>query len=258
MRSALTKIYGWLASRITPGIRNSQYAYLEALERHVPGRRRWLDTGCGHHVVPEWMSISRDRRARLLASATLVGVDLDLPSLRKNEEHDWLVFGRIDPLPFAPESFDIITSNMVAEHLEDPLAGLVSVREVLMPGGRFVFHTPNLRSPLARLSSWLPQWIKNPLILLLEGRHEDDVFPTRYRLNTESAIRELAADAGLDVLELEHVETTATTSRLGPLSVFELLWIRLLRRPSLAWLRTNLVVVLQRPDAPATPQTEAS
>ncbi len=249
MRSGLTKIYGWLASRITPGIRNSQYAYLEALERHVPGRSVWLDVGCGHHVVPDWMSIDPDRRTRLLAAATLVGVDLDLPSLRKNEEHDWLVFGRIDPLPFADATFDLVTANMVAEHLDDPVAGLASVRDVLRPGGTFVFHTPNLRSPLARLSSWLPQWIKNPLILLLEGRHEDDVFPTRYRLNTEAAVRTVAREAGLDVVELEHVETTATTSRLGPLSVFELLWIRLLRRPTLACLRTNLVVVLSRPGA---------
>ena len=250
MRALLYRIYGLFTALVTPGLRNSQFAYAECLERIAPGRRGWLDVGCGHQMIPSWLHWDPARLDALRnGNDALIGIDLDLPSLRKNTSCDHVTYGSIDRLPFADASFDLITANMVAEHLAHPEQALAEVARVLRPGGLFAFHTPNHRSPLVRLSGWMPQAPKNLLIRLLEGRDEDDVFPTVYRLNTEGDIRALAEEAGLGVRELTHLETTASTLVLGPFVVFELLWIRRLRRESRRHLRTNLVVVLEKPSA---------
>lgn len=247
MRKLLHRLYRRLANVLVPGLQNSQYAYVDTVRKYAVGRHRWLDIGCGHQLFPEWLSLSDDERLAIRGKALLIGVDLDLPSLRKNREHHHLAFGNIDHLAFRDGTFDFITANMVVEHLDHPTTALCSVADALCPSGRFIFHTPNLRSPLARLSSWLPQWIKDPLILFLEGREDDDVFPTRYRMNTEPAVRRLAREAGLEVETLRHVDSTPSTVMLGPLVIFELLWIRLLRIGPLYRWRTNLVVVLRKP-----------
>jgi SAM-dependent methyltransferase len=48
-----------------------------------------------------------------------------------------------DPLPFPDQTFDLIVSKDVFEHLMDPLFVLSEIRRVLKPGGMFLFHVPN-------------------------------------------------------------------------------------------------------------------
>ena len=54
-----------------------------------------------------------------------------------------------DRLPFAPESFDVVTSIELIEHIPESaaLAMLRSARGLLRPGGRLILTTPNYRSP---------------------------------------------------------------------------------------------------------------
>ncbi len=54
---------------------------------------------------------------------------------------------RLSELPdHFPERFQVITAFELVEHLEDPLDFLREVKERLLPGGLFVFSTPNLRN----------------------------------------------------------------------------------------------------------------
>jgi ubiquinone/menaquinone biosynthesis C-methylase UbiE len=46
-------------------------------------------------------------------------------------------------LPFRNGAFDLVTANMVVEHVDDCPAFLDDIFRVLAPGGRFIFHTPN-------------------------------------------------------------------------------------------------------------------
>ena len=47
-------------------------------------------------------------------------------------------------LPFRDESFDLITSNMVIEHMREPKLAFHEMYRVLAPGGTILLHTPNL------------------------------------------------------------------------------------------------------------------
>ena len=47
------------------------------------------------------------------------------------------------PLPYADDSFDIVWSSEVIEHLIDPVTAASEMRRVLRPGGTMVLTTPN-------------------------------------------------------------------------------------------------------------------
>jgi hypothetical protein len=73
-----------------------------------------------------------------------------------------------------------------------------------------------------------PDWLKRPLIRLLDLREEEDVFKAYYRLNNSSSIEKCAEAAGFRVVEIKTVCSPPITSVLGPLAAIELLIIRLL------------------------------
>jgi ubiquinone/menaquinone biosynthesis C-methylase UbiE len=152
----------------------------------------------------------------------------------------------IEHLPFPDESFDLLSANMVMEHLHDPGAALLEARRVLRNGGNLVFHTPNFRNYQVFLAWLLPQFLKYRLIRLLEGRGDKDVFPVAYKINTSRQIEQRAAQCGFRVVDIKMLNSTAATAVFFPSAVLELLLLRLLESTSLRKYRTNIVAVLQK------------
>jgi ubiquinone/menaquinone biosynthesis C-methylase UbiE len=244
VRRILYKFYWSIEQRIVPGLRPTQYAYFETLLRVLRKDDDWLDLGCGHQVFGGWMM--REQAQAISACRHIYGMDLDWNGLRAHAGIRDKIYGNLGQLPVRSCSVDIVTANMVIEHLENPAGVLREVGRVLRPGGRFVFHTPNYRSPVVRLGAWVPERLKKPLIALLEGREGHDVFQTHYRLNTASAVRAMAAETGFAVATVDHVSNAAATTMLGPIVILELLYIRMLTRRGFAHLRTNLICVLEK------------
>lgn len=248
MREQLYGLYWRLSTRITPGLVNAQHRYLDALEEHVRPGIRWLDLGCGHRVVTPWLPDADRRQHALIERAGLsVGVDLDLPSLVRNRVHRGLLMGDLAALPFPDNSFDLVTANMVFEHLADPGAVIRQVARVLRPGGALLFHTPNYASPFTFVTAAAPQRAKDTMIRLLENRPPDDVFPTFYRINTEASILRHADRCGFEPHRIGLVESSPQLVMLGPAVIGELLLIRLIRCHRFRRLRSNIICVLRRP-----------
>lgn len=185
--------------RMRPGWRPSGDQLEALVRRHISRESAVLDLGCGRGGVVElvWTEV------RLAA-----GLDPDPSSLTEHRATRLpVVRGVGQHLPFADESFDLVVSVWVMEHLDDPLAVLSEVRRVLRPGGHLVFITPNLRNPLLllnRLGRAVPA-LQRRVVPRLYGRNEADTFPVRYRANTTETLRVLAAAAGLVVGELRVV-----------------------------------------------------
>lgn len=238
----LFKLYWALERLITPGAESSQNAYARIVKSYVTPTTRWLEVGCGHQLWPEWIPGQEEtaKTARLL-----VGLDPDAGSLQQNPVIHHRVVGLT--LPFRDGSFDLVTANMVFEHLEDPAAVLRDIGRVLAPGGVCIFHTANALYWQTVLGRSLPQWIKNTLVEFSEGRDAADVYPTHYRINTERAIPRVLENAGFSADRLEMLNTSAAGRilLLGPLVVLELLWIRLTRRPRLSAHRSNIIAVIR-------------
>lgn len=246
LRKALVGFYYRSLRWVCPGLRNSQFAYREALERVVHPGARWLDLGCGHQIFPEWMPEAESIQRKLVGDcASVIGVDS--VDLRPHLVGITKIGANIEQLPFADDTFSLITANMVVEHVEYPERLLREVRRVLKPGGLFLLHTPNSKFFEVVIVRHLPSWMMKWIAGLMDGRAGEDIFPTYYRLNTANDISRTAQECGLQIEFVRHVECTAQGIMLGPLVFLELLVIRALRLSLLEQYRSDLVALMQKP-----------
>lgn len=237
--------YYWSVERVlTPTLRYSQESYEEALRQLVTPGTVWLDIGCGHQVLPDWR-FNAERELVHLASY-VAGIDVDTNSTAKHRTINSIWAGDVQNLPFPDDSFTLITANMVVEHLSNPRRVFAEVQRVLVPGGSFLFHTPNVNGYITAVNQYLPDWVKKLAAKVLDGRGSDDVYPTFYRCNSEEAIIHAACATGLEVEWILHIPTTATFVRILPIAALELLWIRATMRQSLARFRTNIIGLLHK------------
>lgn len=152
---------------------------------------RVLDLGAGRGAWFEDDTSTFRRQTRLLRGkvAEVIGCDVD-PVVEENQAIDKahiIVPGQ--PLPIDNESIDVVVSDYVFEHVEDPLSLGKELYRVLKPGGWVCARTPtkyNYVSVAARLVSNLRH--ASVLKLAQPGRKAEDVFPTVYRLNTKRDI----------------------------------------------------------------------
>jgi SAM-dependent methyltransferase len=158
-----------------------------------------LEAGCGR------TSRLRGHRDRI---ERLVGVDLDEPGGRTNGFVDEFVVADLcGTLPFADGTFDLVYSNFVVEHLERPAAAFAEWHRVLRPGGSVVVVTSNRSNPLMAAARVMPQAVRTAVKGRGPGAEARDVFPTRYRANTPSALTSQLAGAGFEPVRVEAVGT---------------------------------------------------
>jgi SAM-dependent methyltransferase len=231
--------------RMIPTLRYSQTHFEQHLAARAKEATAWLDLGCGHQLLPEWREAAE--REMLGAVPLVVGIDYDFESLLKHRSIRNLARGDARLLPFADESFDLVTANMVVEHLDDPTTQFAEIGRVLRPGGVFLFHTPNERSYFVSIARHVPDGVKRRLVKLLDRRDESDVFPTHYRANRPETVESIAMRAGLEVDEVTLVSTVPVLGAIPPLAFVELLAIKQLQRPELARYRSNMICALRKP-----------
>ena len=242
----LWSTYWWLERRIAPGLRFAQSEFEDRLFASVAEGCSWLDLGCGRALLPEWRG---DRERELVRRpATLVGLDPELDALRRHAGIRLRVCGNGMSLPFAGETFDLVTANMVVEHLAEPDDQFREVARVLRPGGRFVFHTPNATGYPTLMARMVPDPVRALGARIVERRGEQDRFRTFYRANSPDVIHDIAAASGFVVERMDFLRSSAMFPLVPPLAAVELLLLRALARPGLSWLRPNLIVVLRKPD----------
>jgi ubiquinone/menaquinone biosynthesis C-methylase UbiE len=237
----------WRAQRaIAPDLdaRDAQVVYENALDALAASSPYWLDLGCGHQVLQEWRG---DAERKLVGKAgVVVGLDLEHEALKRHRTISRRTRGDLSRLPFADGTFDLVTANMVLEHLQEPSAQLSEIFRVLKPGGVFVGLTPNRIGYQAALARLIPERLKRSLVWMLQARAAHDLFPTYYRVNTAGTIEQLAKRAGFAGVAVEHVLAHAQFAVVLPLAILELLFIRALMGTRLRHLRPNLVVRLEK------------
>ena len=246
IRRSLQRFADWLTARIAPGLEYSQHTFESRLNDQIRPGMTWLDVGCGHALLPEWREAPEREMVR--RARAVVGIDMDIPALARHRSMTNLCGATASRLPFPDGTFDLATANMVVEHLDDPRVQFAEIGRVLKPGGLFIFHTPNAGNYLMPIVRLIPEWVKPTLARVLEGRREEDVYPTHYRANRPAAIEDAVKGTGLVVENIEFINSSATFSVVPPLLVFELLFLRQLqRRPSLARYRATIVCRLRKP-----------
>lgn len=256
MHRITDRFFGWPATAkfqrtLLPGLRWNQEILGEVLEQNVDSETRWLDAGCGHHLLSAGLE-SLERRLKR-KTGLIVGVDLEVPK-EANDDELLRACANLDRLPFGDEAFDLVSCNMVVEHLENAEIAFREFARVLAPGGRLVIHTPNTLSYVVGTARFgkavLPsRWIMK-LIHWSESRESEDVFPTLYRANTMGRLRTLLRETGLSEQSSRHLLSPRPVFwRFAPIAFFELLLQRASLWGPLRFLRATLLVVYEKPGA---------
>jgi ubiquinone/menaquinone biosynthesis C-methylase UbiE len=237
--------YNRLVTRLLPEVEYHQNKYAKKLDTSLRPGHRWLDIGAGASLHGGWGGCSQEELAR--RASLVVGCDMAAPGLRQNPHLTAATIADGGKLPFSDSSFDLVTANMVLEHLSEPVVVFREIGRVLRPGGRFVFVTPNRGHPAVRLLSLVfSRAARRRIAAVLERRELKEVFPTFYRANSQQEIRAAAAQANLRVVELEAFCSFPMVKFALPLTWLECWWIRLTLRPSLQRFRSNIVGSLGR------------
>ena len=238
------RVYSRARSLIAPEVRNSQYAYAERLRAALAGDGRWLDIGCGHDFLPSWMHSSETNLN--LRGWQVTGIDLDARAIARHPGLRHRVIGTGEQLPFDDNAFDLITANMVVEHVAAPARLFAEISRVLTPGGRVIIHTPNVQGYTTALTRLLPERALAPLAQILLRRKAEDVYPTFYRANSISQLEALARGSGLAIESCELVNSSPQSMRILPLMLLELLLIRSLRSRHAEQFRACLLTAMRK------------
>jgi ubiquinone/menaquinone biosynthesis C-methylase UbiE len=247
LRQRCFQFYWKARGAIAPRLEDAQAVYEDRLRAHVRSSDRWLDIGCGHQVLQPWRGESE--RTLVEEANFVVGLDVEQDALKRHRSITKRVSGDLGALPFPDASFDLITASMVLEHLRDPATQLAEIQRVLAPGGVFLALTPNLLGYQALTARCIPGPLKRLLVRILQGRAEEDVFPTYYRINTDKTIARLATKTGFVAATVLFVSTEAQFIVVPPLVVVELMFLRALMSSPLRRLRPNLIAVLHKSGA---------
>jgi SAM-dependent methyltransferase len=214
-------------------------------EQHVDrllggGDKVLLDAGCGRTVPVLRKFMGRASR--------LIGVELvdftDVPPGIETHNAD------LARLPLADASVDLIMSRSVFEHLVDPHSVYREFARVLRPGGRVVFLTANMWDYGTLAARLVPNRFHGRVVRVVEGRAEEDTFPTAYKTNTRRDVERLAASTGFAVERFEYLSQYPNYLMFnGVLFAIGTAFEKLTRRfEALRFLRGWIMVTLRKGD----------
>lgn len=145
-----------------------------------------LDLGAGRGAQLDGPTDYRRALARIRGRVRrLAGCDLDPIVLENSHLDDAAVLDDSGRLPYDDETFDLIFSDWVLEHLDDPPTFVAETSRVLKPGGWFCARTPNKWGYIALGSRLVPERLESAVLRRVQpDRQERDVFPKCYKLNS--------------------------------------------------------------------------
>ena len=173
-------------------------AYAALIAEHLRPESRWLDAGTGSRILEGNLDVLENWLVQ--QSEMTIGMDV---RLTQHLNIRTLVGGSIYDIPFADGSFDLVTCNMVMEHLCEPARAVAEIARVLVGGGALIISTPNLWNygvlANAILSKVLPEQWRLGLVRASDSREPEDIFPVRYRANTLRRLSAMFTASGLKV-----------------------------------------------------------
>jgi len=221
-----------------PNYRNAGQLYQDLVSDYIEKHSRALDLGCGQSTLADRQIVSAQFTA---------GIDTSFSDLKANRAVGFPISGMAEAVPFARNSFDVVLSQWVMEHLPRPDLVFTEVARILKPGGTFIVFTTNIYNYIPLTSRLVPSQIQSKLLRTLLGRPQHETFPTHYRANSRQALAKLAEKGGLVMESCTYSGNPfyLTFSRL--LFLGALLFERVTDFPPLQKLKLYILGVFRKP-----------
>ncbi len=177
-----------------------------------------LDVGCGRGGQDDSpCRYHRDLIRVVDRCARVVGIDVDPAAAVNPFVTEFRLIEDTARWPLDDASVNVVISDYVLEHIEDPDAFFREVTRVLKPGGTFCARTPSKNGYVGIASRLIPDRYHARVVGRVQvTREAEDVFPTFYRANTPGALKRLFGRHNLSGVVL-HVEGEPSYFRFSPL-----------------------------------------
>jgi len=176
----------------------SAAAFYGWVRQHTNPQTVMLNLGAGGPAPRDQIRVFKGEVARV------AGADIDPEVVSNPELDDAHLITPAGQLPFADETFDLVLSDWVVEHVAEPARFLAEVARVLREGGSFFLRTPNKHHYVGWLASITPHWFHELVANRARAMNTDDhePWPTYYRLNSRRAIELAAFNADFRTVEV--------------------------------------------------------
>ena len=161
--------------------------FVEIIEK-INARGRLLDFGAGKGKLLELLF-------EMKRFTTLTGIDLYNRPKAIPESIDWHTQDLNNITSYPSQSFDIVVSAEVIEHLENPRAAAREWYRILAPNGLLIFSTPNNES------------IRSILSLIMKGHYVfflDSSYPAHITPVLQKDAERILLEAGFTELETHY------------------------------------------------------
>ena len=181
------------------------WLFRDRIKNYIKPTSVVLDIGAGAGIVEQMRFKGLARK--------ICGVDLD-PRVEDNPYLDEGKLSDAGALPYQDNQFDLVFSDNVLEHLASPGEVFREIFRVLRPDGHFLFKTPNKWHYMPVIARVTPHWF-HATVNRWRGRDAEDVFPTLYRANSKTVVKNLAVQTGFEMVRLERIEGRPEYLRLS-------------------------------------------
>lgn len=231
----------WMDAKFYPnhGSNWDDDIFRKEIECNLRGTDAILDLGAGAGIIKETNFRGKVRQ--------VCGIDPDERVL-SNPFLDEAKVGCGESIPYPEQTFNLVFSDNVLEHLEYPGAVFKEVARVLKPGGRFLVKTPNKWHYIPTMARLTPHRF-HQYINRIRGRSTADTFHKFYRVNNPSDFKRFAREAGLRIVKVRLIEGRPEYLRFNALT-YLLGWLyeRIVNKlPGMARFRVLLLAVLENP-----------
>lgn len=152
-----------------------------------------LDAGCGHSTMTGYKST---------AKLTFIGIDISQDNIKNNKDIDFGFVSDLNQIPLENNSVDIIVSAMVFEHLQNPEIAFKELNRIMKTEGFLIFATPCIYNIVTIINRIIPHYLSQKLGKLLTGTIEEDIYPTKYKINSIRKIRRICKTIGFTEMNL--------------------------------------------------------